>query len=413
MHPFSINGRTYLLDRSNQELANIDLVRWLENQPLFPKVYWKERDGHTTYAAVGNLLSFSQVPRISTPISDEIRFYGGMRFSSMHHAQDSTWQGFPPLCFWLPQIELSQTEGRTEAVHYGLNEKVESANFESRESLPTPTFSLLGRQDTPGLSHWEKNVQTALQAFSTGELNKLVLARRTTLQFASAISPWLCLNHLIPKAKHATVFAFQLSPSLCFLGATPEKLFERKGTTLNTDVIASTRPRGKTLEEDLQFEQDLLCSAKEQREFHIVKEFLENTIAPLSREVRWSGLDRVLKTSHVQHIYNRLNAQIGHEISDEQLINALHPTPSLGGFPSKKALALLRQIEPFDRGWYGAPIGMISSQRASLYVAIRSALIQQRSLHLFAGTGLVQGSVPHQEWEELEHKIRPFAELFL
>src|SRR5438105_45230 len=98
MLPFNINGRAYLLNRWTQQLPNIDLVQWLENHPLFPKVYWKERDSQTTYAAVGNLLSFSQVPRISDSAPEEIRFYGGMRFSDRDCLEDDTWEGFPKVC---------------------------------------------------------------------------------------------------------------------------------------------------------------------------------------------------------------------------------------------------------------------------------------------------------------------------
>ncbi len=414
MLPFNINGRAYSLDRWTEQLPNIDLVRWLEGHPLFPKVYWKERDSETTYAAVGNLLSFSQVPHISDSSPEEIRFYGGMRFSERHSLDDPTWEGFPKVCFWLPEIELSQKDGRTEAVCYALNERAET-EIGSVNKLPVRdrTTSLVERQDTPTFAHWEKKVQTVLQAISTGELNKLVLARKTILQFLQPLSPWPCLDHLIRKALRATLFAFQLSPSLCFLGASPEKLFDRKGTMISTDVVASTRARGATPQQDLQFERELLSGAKEQREFQIVKTFLKSTISPFSRKLEWEGQDRILKTSHVQHIYNRLSALIKKEISDEEIIQALHPTPSLGGFPTRKALAMLQHIEPFDRGWYGAPVGVVGSHRASLYVAIRSALIQNRTMHLFAGTGLVQGSVAEQEWEELEHKIRPFTELFV
>jgi menaquinone-specific isochorismate synthase len=414
MLPFNVNGRAYSLDRWTQQLPNIDLVRWLEGHPVFPKVYWKETESDTTYAAVGNLLSFSQVPRISDSSSEEIRFYGGMRFSERLCLDDATWEGFPKVCFWLPEIELSHKDGQTEAVCYGLNGRTRT-EIGSDNKLPgrERCISFLERHDTPNFAHWGKKVQTVLEALSTGELNKLVLARKTILQFLQPLSPWPCLDHLIRKALRATLFAFQLNPSLCFLGASPEKLFERKGSVISTDVVASTRPRGATPEQDLQFERELLSGAKEQREFQIVKTFLKNTISPFSRKLEWEGQDRILKTSHVQHIYNRLSASIKKEISDEEIILALHPTPSLGGFPTKKALAILQHIEPFDRGWYGAPVGVIGSHRASLYVAIRSALIQNRTMHLFAGTGVVEGSIAEQEWEELEDKIRPFTELFV
>ncbi len=411
--PFEIDGRTYPLNQFKQVLPALDLMGWLENNPLYPKVFWKDRDGQVTRAAVGNLFSFPYIPRFFGTTPFEIRLYGGIRFAEKYHPDDVTWRGFPKTCFWLPQIELSQKDEKAEAIFYSFNDDVGHFEFESPCLQPSRTYSLIDRLETPIFSTWKENVDAALKLISDGELNKIVLARKTTLQFSKPISIWSCLYRLMNKAKRATIFAFQLSPSLCFLGVTPEKLFEREGRCLSADVLAGTRPRGITSDEDLQYEQELLNSSKDRREFDIVKDFLRMSISPLSKEMKWDGQDRILKVSHVQHIHNRLNAILRNDIFDEELIGALHPTPALGGFPREKALSLLRQMESFDRGWYGGPIGVISPEGANLYVAIRSALIRECSLHLFAGTGIVQGSIAEREWEELEQKIRPFAELFV
>jgi menaquinone-specific isochorismate synthase len=412
MHPFEIDGRTYLLDQLRTDHPSLDLIRWLECQPLYPKVFWKERDKQVSRAAVGSLLAFTHIPKISCSNPFKIRLYGGIRFKEKCH-EDDTWRGFPKTCFWLPQIEISQEGEKTEAIFHFLNEKASSQQLEKVTFKPSRTLSLVDRQETPEFAVWQEGVDTVLKAISSSQMDKLVLARKTTLRFSELVSAWPLLDHLMQKAKQATLFAFQLSPTLCFLGATPEKLLERTGNVLNMDAVAATRPRGKTIEEDLRLEQVLLNDEKKRREFKIVKEFLEMAISPFSKEMNWEGQDRILKASHVQHIYNRLNARLKNDVSDAELIRALHPTPALGGFPQDVALSFLKKVETFDRGWYGAPVGMISSGELSLYVAIRSALIQERSVHLFAGTGLVQGSIAEHEWEELEHKIRPFVEFLL
>src|SRR5579862_4029852 len=111
MHPFEIDGRTYLINQSAQALPALDVLSWLENSSLYPKVYWKDRDGQTAHAAVGNLFSFPHLPRFSEKTPFDIRLYGGIRFSGKYHQDDATWRGFPQTCFWLPQIEISQKEG--------------------------------------------------------------------------------------------------------------------------------------------------------------------------------------------------------------------------------------------------------------------------------------------------------------
>lgn len=412
MSPFTINGRSYLLNRFVQTLPATDLIAWLESQILYPKVFWKEQDSPIVRAAVGSLLQFSQIPQFSGAAPFDVRLYGGIQFCK-NHQKDKTWQGFPKRCFWLPKIEISQEEKQAQIVSYSVGtpataESLEIPAFPRREEFP----SLIKQTHSPGKESWQSNVDSVLHSIASGGLDKLVLARKTSLEFTSSLSPWPILSRLCNRAQAATLFAFQLSPHLCFLGATPEKLFQREGDLFNTDAVAATRPRGKTSEEDLQLEIDLLTSGKEQREFRFVKDYLHSALIPLSEEMKWEEADRVIKGSHVQHLYNRLKATLKHSISDSDLIHTLHPTPSLGGYPRKEALDLLREMEPFDRGWYGAPLGVIGNQKTSLYVAIRSALIQERSMHLFAGTGLVPGSTAEREWEELEQKIRPFMELF-
>jgi menaquinone-specific isochorismate synthase len=414
MHPFRINRRSYLIDRIQQELPATDLIAWLQSQPLYPKVFWKEQDSQTIYAAVGSLILFPTVPQLCSSNPFEVRLYGGMRFNDGSHNQE-TWRSFPNTCFWLPQIEISQEGDHAQVIAYSLNGPASFEpllTYKSVKMPAAPSSSLIERKETPCFGDWKKNMEVALNSIASGHMQKLVLARKTTLQFATPLSPWPLLTHLNQMAKRATLFAFQLSPSLCFLGATPEKLFQRKENLFNTDAIAATRPRGQTPEEDLRFEEELLSNPKDLREFKIVKDFLQSALLPLSEEMSWEGKDCVLKVSHVQHLHNRLSAQLKSGISDADLIRTLHPTPALGGHPRDEALKFLGQIEPFDRGWYGAPIGVIGQKSTSLYIAIRSALIQERLLHLFAGAGLVHGSIAEREWEELEQKIRPFTELF-
>ncbi len=408
MQWIEIDGREYRLGSLKLELEDLDLIAWLSHQSLYPKVFWKEKDGLTTRAALGNLIAFPHLPRLSEGF--DFRLYGGMRFAK-RHTHDDTWRGFPQECFWLPQIEVTQEREKTHAIFYYLNDDSPLPVHFQEGDLPPVSFSILDRQDTPDFHSWNTQVEQILQKIESGAIGKLVLARKTSLQFSHSLSPWPLMKHLRDNSQKATLFTFQLAPDLCFFGATPEKLFSREGNALNTDAVASTRPRGETQEEDRRLEEELLSHPKEKREFAFVKEFLETNLKPLSEEISWDGADRILKGSHVQHIHNRLNAKLKAHVTDSDLIRTLHPTPALGGYPQQASLSLLKETESFDRGWYGAPVGVISPRRSSFYVAIRSALMRERALHLFSGTGLVQGSTPKREWEELEQKIRSYTEM--
>ncbi len=458
--PCILNGKTIPLQRIEKRIERQDLLAWLESQSLYPKVFWKEKGSLTTRAAVGSLLMFPSIPSVE----GQVRLYGGSSFAEPN-GKHSVWEGFPRSCFWLPQIEISQTDGETVAVFYSFEEvpppletvrdekhlyctrlgfvnldsakqsKIEenfvralneephcqigkgdeedrfcevaaSPNSQNLSGRSIPPSAPMSRQDLPLFAEWEKALSLTLDAIASKQIEKLVLARQTTWTFATPLSLYPLLVTLQNTQKEATLFAFQLSSHHCFFGATPELLFERSGSSLRTEAIAGTRPRGKTQEEEKRFALELLHGAKEQREFQVVKQGLEETLTPLVTRLKWEGRDEIIKTSQLQHLYNRLTAEILPGISDETVRQALHPTPALGGYPKEKALSLLKELESFDRGWYGAPVGVISLERTALYVAIRSCLLQECQLHQFAGAGIVERSVAELEWEELNSKMR-------
>jgi len=92
-------------------------------------------------------------------------------------------------------------------------------------------------------------------------------------------------------------------------------------------------------------------------------------------------------------------------VSDAALMQALHPSPAVGGVPTNKAIAYLREHEPFDRGWYAGPVGWVGPESGEFAVAIRSGLVRGNTLSLYSGAGIVDGSTPDGEWSEIETKL--------
>ena len=99
-------------------------------------------------------------------------------------------------------------------------------------------------------------------------------------------------------------------------------------------------------------------------------------------------------------------------VTDAALLQALHPTPAVGGYPRGEALEEIRNLEPFDRGWYAGPVGWIGPEASEFAVGLRSGLVRGRTLALFSGAGIVAGSVPDEEWAEIEQKISDFTRMF-
>ena len=347
------------------------MLAWLKNETLYPKLFWQSKGSESALAAVGSRSEQRAIP--NTP---EKRLFGGMAFSATK--RDPLWHPFPPCYFFEPLIE-----------------KTESA----LSPLPFKKPTLMRRADSPTFEDWERAVEASLRG---PKIEKVVLARRTTLAFKEKICPWELLSALRQRARNATLFGFQLTPEAAFIGATPEKLYSRDLRQVLSEAIAGTRLKG-----------EVGLGEKERREFDFVKTSIAAALSPLAHAVESQPQDRIIQTAGLEHFYNMLSANLKEHVSDADLLRALHPTAAIGGQPRKEALQFLAGHEPFDRGWYASPIGWIGPEGAEMAVGIRSALVRGCEVHLFAGAGIVSGSDARKEWEELEHKIAQFLEILI
>ncbi|SUZ82223.1 uncharacterized protein METZ01_LOCUS35077, partial [marine metagenome] len=394
--------------------------------------FWENRSQTEQFAGIGSALEVKDgkdgYEKILLTVSDylqnspkDIRFFGGMRFDSK--ASTSTeWQDWGTAHFTLPMVELSIVAEKAilachiyyeEDIHEKLlllQKMLESIRVEEI-SIPDSPLIRLERHDLPEYRQWCDLVEQGLENISSGKLAKVVLARAAVFSLARDYDPTELLLQLRRQAPQAFHFCFQLAPHQSFLGITPELLYRRTGNKIESEAIASTRPRGQTLEEDERLAVELRESEKEQREHLMVLERMEGLLQQFCRKTeRLSYLER-LPLRHVQHLQSKVQGVLREEINDSDLLPAFHPTPAVSGAPDKEARALIRKLEPFDRGWYAGPVGWISSSQAEFAVGIRSGLLCGRTLRIFTGAGIVKGSVPEEEWREIEDKLQSWQHL--
>jgi menaquinone-specific isochorismate synthase len=274
-----------------------------------------------------------------------------------------------------------------------------------RSTLPPAAnpIPVLQRTDTPHRKEWDPLVLSALQSIRSGPLQKVVLARKTTLTLSVAPDPFSIAAAIASKRSGSALFCFALPDGSSFLGATPERLFSREGSLLQTEALAGTekkRPGG---------EARLFTSLKSQREFLFVQDYLKEALKECSPTFTPTT---VYPTHSLLHLYSQGTALVPPHFSDTTLLQKLHPTPALCGAPKENAARWLHLHEPFDRLYYGGVIGWSHENTSDWMVAIRSIHIQENQVHLYAGVGIVEGSDPDQEWEELEAKIQLYQEIF-
>jgi menaquinone-specific isochorismate synthase len=411
----------------------LDPFRWLSEQRMFPKVYWSGREDRSGVAAVGiadlRESGVSEGPgslsKLLASLPDSgvsgARYFGGGRFDPLGKP-DEEWAAFGAYRFVLPRFELHDGESETTLVcnlvlprdtDYAskIVQEIEDLSLPEGASCALLPFPVL-RVDSPDLQGWRENVERALAAFSEGRLGKVVLARRAEFGFSGDLDPTLLLESL--KAATPGCFHFYAEPEsgTAFLGASPERLFRRDGRMLETEAVAGTRPRGVSSAEDEGLRDDLLHSAKDRVEHTYVSKGIREALEPLCEELEIEDRVSEMMLARGRHLRSKVSGTLRDGATDAALLEAMHPTPAVGGHPRSEALEKIKALEPFDRGWYAGPVGWIGHEGSEFAVGIRSGLVRGRTLALFSGAGIVVGSVPEEEWAEIEQKIGDFTGMF-
>ncbi|MBF0550509.1 MAG: isochorismate synthase [Deltaproteobacteria bacterium] len=413
-----------------------DPLDWLSHQAHVTRTYWANREGSLEMAGVGRADNLSgqnnldyeaifvimhQTLQASFP---NVRYYGGFRFNPLVTA-DKYWAAIPGYSFIVPRFEIIRSDNATrlaynfiapqdgpvEDVLRQFHDELDTLRLEPRHRARF-SIELGGRWDLPSQKEWEKMVRTALRMIERNELQKIVLARKSIFELRKPLNPFRLLKRLTKFKSNVYYFGFQPVKSVAFIGATPERLYYRENQELISEAIAGTRARGKDAADDQALELQLLRSSKEIQEHRWVSKVVQEALDPICLELHTPVREHILKLPNVQHLFTSFRGKLKPGITDGEILSKLHPTPAVGGYPRIESLIRITELEPFDRGWYAGPVGWVSRDAAEFAVAIRSALVSSSSISLFAGGGIVPGSVPEEEWEEVENKILKFTSIF-
>ena len=401
------------MKKSSVDINKIEASLFLSKHKIWPQLYVKNRENGHERIAIGSVYSSNEYIDLRA-YDEEITVYCIESFS-LEASSSPLWSSSPRCLYFIPKHEIIQNESKTTLNTYSLSGDTASidVNFDPEENfLKKATYLLQDRSDTPNSDQWILSIQRALDAIKNKNLDKVVLARKTAFICGSKICPYRLLKHLKKTQKNTTIFSFATDSSKTFLGSSPEKLYKRHLELLTTEALAGTVTRGKNAEEDVLFQAKLRSSEKLLSEVSFVEQFLKEKLNLIARDVDMERSFTVKQTLYVQHLYKKIQCILPSNFSDHTAIGLLHPTPALSGLPQKKAMNFIKDIEPFDRGWYGGIIGFYDRSEADFTVAIRSCLIQDNTLFAFAGAGIVDGSDPIEEWNELESKIKHYKEYF-
>jgi menaquinone-specific isochorismate synthase len=379
-------------------------------------------------ALFGDALLLGPANRLAAP-----RLFGGFAFRD-DFMPDNTWAVFHAAHFLLPHFQLVQCGDESWLTINALLPPEEKESGETvREELAAALqaryeWLLTAADETAPPSQgasgppvaanypmsyeaWERMIEQAIVQIETTPLQKVVLARVAELRFRERINVNGALAYLARHYPDSYRFLFEPRPHHAFYGATPELLVRVEGTTLTTMAMAGSIRRSFDPLEDAALGQELLNSAKDRHEHELVVMSLLERLAPLTAQLEISPQPGVYKLANIQHLLTPVRGQLLAAQGVLPLVEALHPTPALGGKPRARAMAFIQEAEQAPRGWYAAPLGWIDVKMDGAFaVAIRSAVAQERRVWLYAGAGIVADSQPEKEWEETALKFRPMLE---
>jgi len=398
-----------------------------------PHVAWSDRDGEMALAGVGLSLSVEATgPEALRQAIDSVqgwfsrtltwgsgpgavpRFLGGAAYDPANPAP--SWPGFPDAWFILPRV-LFWRYGAEHGVSVQLlvdpgssaravaDELAAGLDLAGRGAQAEVDALPAGRRlATPeDQARWSVGVTEALAQIATGRLTKVVLARSIRVDADREIDAVALLGAL--SRSTGRCFGFLVDQEEAgFVGATPERLLRVAGDEVTADCIAGTSPRDRDPAADRAQARNLAASEKELREHAHVVDRVSTVLQRHCTGVEVAGQPEILTLTSVHHLSSPVRGRLREGADLGSLMADLHPTPAVGGLPRGEALDFIRRVEAENRGWYAGPIGVIEPGRAEFAVAIRSALIQGCRARVFAGVGIVEGSVPEVEWRETEAK---------
>ena len=254
------------------------------------------------------------------------------------------------------------------------------------------------------------SVNTVKDYIEEGDVMQVVLAQDFYRSFeGDSFKLYSALRQLNPSP-----YMYYLNLDECeVVGSSPEILVRVEDDDITLRPIAGTRKRGKDKKEDQSNENDLLNDPKELAEHLMLIDLGRNDVGRVSDigSVKLTEKMVIEKYSHVMHIVSNVVGTLSKGLNFIDALKATLPAGTLSGAPKIRAMEIINELEPSSRGIYGGAIGYISwNGNIDTAIAIRTAVIKDKLIHVGAGAGIVADSDPESEWLECKQKAKVFLD---
>ena len=275
------------------------------------------------------------------------------------------------------------------------------------ESTPTENIESEDFVSSFGKENFVNAVEKVQKYITAGDVMQVVPSQRLSCSFKSdPIELYRQLRILNP----SPYMYFLNLDGFAIVGSSPEILTRVDNNNVATiRPIAGTRSRGKSVQEDLENEKDLLSDEKEIAEHLMLIDLGRNDLGRIAKTGSVSLTDKMFieRYSHVMHIVSNVECELKEDMSSIDVLKATFPAGTLSGAPKVRAMEIIDEVETLKRNIYSGAIGNLSWHGGmDLAIAIRTAVIKDEVLYVQAGAGIVYDSIPDLEWQETMDKAQ-------
>lgn len=276
-------------------------------------------------------------------------------------------------------------------------------------NLHTPTLNQPQFTSITGEEKFCQDVNKIKEYILAGDVMQVVPAQRLSADYTGdALAIYRALRYLNPSPYLFLVHGKTLdNQRFDIIGASPEILSRIEHGTVTVRPLAGTRPRGKTSEEDLALEQELLADQKEIAEHLMLIDLGRNDIGRVCDIGTVKVTDKMFieRYSQVMHIASNVEGQIKADVDALDVFCATFPAGTLSGAPKIRAMQIIDEVEPVRRTVFGGSIGYLGWHgNMDTAIAIRTAVLRKQKIYVQAGAGVVADSDPNAEWQETNKK---------
>lgn len=290
-----------------------------------------------------------------------------------------------------------------------ISERLEKLAAPMPQTTPLPPGAATFSDGALTGAQWEQAVARAVDAIVAGDVDKVVMARDVIARTDERIDPRWLIGQLA--SRYVNTWTFSMDG---LVGATPEMLVRRERGLVTSRVLAGTIQRSGDDSRDLALAGSLARSSKDLEEHEYAVRSVADALKPHCTSMNVPESPFVLHLPNVMHLATDVVGVLAGYATSLTLAAALHPSAAVCGTPTTAAATLIHSLEHLDRGRYAGPVGWVDASGDGEWgIALRCGQLDASDpsrMRLYAGCGIVAGSVPADELAESESKLLPMRE---